>query len=125
MKLHVVSDLHLSVAGFDLPETAADVIVLAGDIARPPEACAWAKRLGKPVIYVAGNHEFYGGSIDGTIAALRAATRRMASTRTPPSTRGCLWRSSDPGHSAPAAIAGVACRSRTFRPYTVVKLANT
>ena len=78
MKLHVVSDLHLSVAGFDLPETAADVIVLAGDIARPPEACAWAKRLGKPVIYVAGNHEFYGGSIDGTIAALRAHSANMA-----------------------------------------------
>jgi predicted phosphodiesterase len=72
MKLHVVSDLHLSVAGFDLPDTAADWIVLAGDIARPPEACAWAQRLGKPVIYVAGNHEFYGGSVDGTLAALRA-----------------------------------------------------
>lgn len=72
MKLHVVSDLHLSVAGFDLPETAADMIVLAGDIARPLEACAWARRLGKPVIYVAGNHEFYGGSIEGTIGALRA-----------------------------------------------------
>ena len=71
MKLHVVSDLHLSAAGFDLPETAAEMIVLAGDIARPVEACAWAQRLGKPVIYVAGNHEFYGGSIDGTIAALR------------------------------------------------------
>jgi predicted phosphodiesterase len=71
VKLHVVSDLHLSVAGLELPETAADMIVLAGDIARPFEACAWAQRLGKPVIYVAGNHEFYGGSIDGTIAALR------------------------------------------------------
>lgn len=68
----MVSDLHLSVSGFDLPDTTADVIVLAGDIARPPDACAWARRLGKPVIYVAGNHEFYGGSVDGTIAALRA-----------------------------------------------------
>jgi predicted phosphodiesterase len=71
MKLHVVSDLHLGVAGFELPETDADLIVLAGDIARPAEACAWAQRLGKPVIYVAGNHEFYGGSLDGTLAALR------------------------------------------------------
>jgi predicted phosphodiesterase len=71
MKLHVVSDLHLSVAEFDLSETDADLIVLAGDIARPAAACAWAQRLGKPVIYVAGNHEFYGGSLDGTLAALR------------------------------------------------------
>ena len=72
MKLHVVSDLHLSVAGFDLPETTADWIVLAGDIARPTEAQAWARRLGKPVIYVPGNHEFYGGSVDGTLRAMRA-----------------------------------------------------
>jgi len=78
VKLHVVSDLHLSVAGFDLPDTAADMIVLAGDVARPPEACAWALRLGKPVIYVAGNHEFYGGSIDGTMAALRAHSASTA-----------------------------------------------
>lgn len=67
-----MSDLHLSVAGFDLPDTVADMIVLAGDIARPFEACAWARRLGRPVVYVAGNHEFYGGSIEGTIGALRA-----------------------------------------------------
>jgi predicted phosphodiesterase len=71
MKLHIVSDLHLSVAGFELPAADADVIVLAGDIARPAEACAWARQLAKPVIYVAGNHEFYGSSLDDTLAALR------------------------------------------------------
>jgi predicted phosphodiesterase len=74
MKLQVVSDLHLSAGGFDLPDCTADWIVLAGDISRPAEACAWAQRLGKPVVYVAGNHEFYGGSIDGTLAALRQHT---------------------------------------------------
>jgi predicted phosphodiesterase len=71
MKLHVVSDLHLSVAPFELPATDADWIVLAGDIARPEAACAWAARLGKPALYVAGNHEFYGGALDATMAALR------------------------------------------------------
>lgn len=55
MKLHVVSDLHLSMAGFDLPDTDADVVVLAGDVARPAEAFAWAGQLRKPVVYVAGN----------------------------------------------------------------------
>jgi len=44
---------------------------LAGDIARPREAAHWARQFGKPVLYVAGNHEFYGGSIDGTVAELR------------------------------------------------------
>lgn len=72
MKLHVLSDLHLNVEGFEAPDAQADVVVLAGDIARPAKACAWAQRLRKPVIYVAGNHEFYGGSIDGTVRELRA-----------------------------------------------------
>jgi predicted phosphodiesterase len=38
MKLHIISDLHLSVHPFAPPRTDADVVVLAGDIARPPEA---------------------------------------------------------------------------------------
>ena len=66
MKLHVLSDLHLSQAGFEPPATDADVVVLAGDIARPREAVAWASRFRQPVLYVAGNHEFYGASLAGT-----------------------------------------------------------
>lgn len=72
MKLNVLSDLHLSLAALDPPDNAADVVVLAGDIARPREAIAWASALRKPVLYVAGNHEFYGSTIDGTLEALRA-----------------------------------------------------
>lgn len=71
MKLHILSDLHLSTGELEVPETDADVVILAGDIARPKEAIAWAVRLGKPVLYVPGNHEFYGGSIDGTVQELR------------------------------------------------------
>jgi predicted phosphodiesterase len=72
LKLQIVSDLHLSQGGLALPATAADVIVLAGDVARPREAVAWARELGKPVLYVPGNHEFYGGSLEGRLAELRA-----------------------------------------------------
>lgn len=72
LKLQIVSDLHLSQAGLDLPATDADVIVLAGDIARPAQAIDWARGLGKPALYVPGNHEFYGGSLEGRIAELRA-----------------------------------------------------
>ena len=32
MKLHILSDLHLSVQGLQHPETDADVVILAGDI---------------------------------------------------------------------------------------------
>ena len=72
LKLQIVSDLHLSQAGFTLPPTDADAVVLAGDIARPREAVAWARGVGKPVFYVPGNHEFYGASLDGTRAQLHA-----------------------------------------------------
>jgi predicted phosphodiesterase len=70
MKLNVLSDLHLSVSALDAPSNDADVVILAGDIERPDEAIAWASALRKPVLYVPGNHEFYGGSIAETRDAL-------------------------------------------------------
>ncbi len=54
-----------------MPENDADVVVLAGDVARPKEAIAWASRSAKSVLYVPGNHEFYGGSIAGTVEELK------------------------------------------------------
>lgn len=71
MKLHILSDLHLSQQGLPHPQTGADVVVLAGDIARPEAAMAWAAGFDKPVLYVPGNHEFYGGSLPGTLRVLR------------------------------------------------------
>src|SRR3954454_18540885 len=71
MKLNILSDLHLSQAGLPLPQTDADAVILAGDIARPEQALEWASQLGKPVLYVPGNHEFYGGSVPGTLQRLR------------------------------------------------------
>jgi len=71
MKLHVLSDLHLSLAGMDVAQTDADLVILAGDIARPDKAGAWARQIRKPVIYVAGNHEYYNGDLQGTLHELR------------------------------------------------------
>ena len=71
LRLNILSDLHLSQGGLPLPETSADVIVLAGDITRPREAIEWARGFDKPVIYIAGNHEFYGGSLPGTLQELK------------------------------------------------------
>ena len=71
MKLNILSDLHLGFGSMDGPVNDADVVVLAGDISRPREAAAWALRLRKPVLYVLGNHEFYGSSIDGAADELK------------------------------------------------------
>lgn len=65
MKLYLVSDLHLEFAAFTPPVptvAAADVVVLAGDIHVGVAGLAWARQAfgSKPIVYVAGNHEFYG-----------------------------------------------------------------
>jgi Icc-related predicted phosphoesterase len=62
MKLHILSDLHLEFAPFHPPATDADVVILAGDIHVGKKAIDWAKTNfpDKPVLYILGNHEYYG-----------------------------------------------------------------
>lgn len=72
MKVGVISDLHLSRGPQDLPVNDCAVYALAGDIGRPDEAIAWARELGKPVLYVPGNHEFYGRSLRCALDELRS-----------------------------------------------------
>jgi hypothetical protein len=73
MRLHVLSDLHLERGIGNVPVTDADVVVLAGDIARGPRGVQWAREWAgkRPVIYVAGNHEYYGYSIPEALGELR------------------------------------------------------
>jgi predicted phosphodiesterase len=75
MRLHVLSDLHLEQQPFESSAVEADVIVLAGDIDRGTRGVEWAAEWarGRPVLYVAGNHEFYGHALPGLIEELRAA----------------------------------------------------
>ena len=74
MKLHILSDLHTEFHEFSPPETDADVVVLAGDIGVGLDGIAWAAREFPelPVVYVPGNHEFYGYDI-GFVDRLKAA----------------------------------------------------
>lgn len=62
MKLHVLSDLHLEFADLNPIAIDADVVVLAGDIATKSGGMIWARDTfpNQEIIYVAGNHEFYG-----------------------------------------------------------------
>lgn len=78
MRLLVLSDLHLeiwrnSAPRIDISISKPDVIILAGDIHTGSRAPAWAATTFPtvPVIYVAGNHEFYGGTIDKVGEAIR------------------------------------------------------
>ncbi|MGJ7519698.1 metallophosphoesterase [Variovorax sp. LT1P1] len=75
MKALILSDLHLEFAPFaSTPDLEFDVVILAGDIHSPAKrAVQWAADTfrGKPVVYVPGNHEYYDGRLDTTLAEAR------------------------------------------------------
>jgi predicted phosphodiesterase len=74
MKIQIYSDLHLGFAQFDPTPTDADVVILAGDIDIKSRGVVWANDTFQcPVIYVCGNHEYYGGHIDRTLQKMRDA----------------------------------------------------
>lgn len=73
MRIQFFSDIHLEFGRFDVPATNADVIVAAGDIGVGTEGIEWLGETGKPVIYVAGNHEFYLGEYFEVQRALAVA----------------------------------------------------
>ena len=75
MKLHVLSDLHLEFADFAPASNTADVIVLAGDIGLCSKGVTWARKSfpKQEIIYVAGNHEFYGSQRSHVIEDIQNA----------------------------------------------------
>lgn len=78
MKIQFFSDVHLEFGPAPLPLTAADVIVAAGDVNIGASGVEWLKASGKPTIYVAGNHEYYGGDIAQVQREIRAAVAGSA-----------------------------------------------
>lgn len=59
MRINYFSDIHLEFGNLEAPDNDADLIIAAGDIGICDQGVAWLKTFDKPVIYVAGNHEFY------------------------------------------------------------------
>lgn len=97
MRIHVLSDLHLDHTPYTYtaPPGGADLVVLAGDIASETEA-GWSRLgqflqklsdCGSRIIYVPGNHEFYGGDVDQTLIRLRTLSMRFPSL----SVLDCEW----------------------------------
>ena len=84
MKLWIISDLHFDVNArhpfvFPDPRPAHDVVVIAGDImAGMADAVRWIVRQGlneRPVVYVGGNHEFYGHDRHGGLQEVTGRSR--------------------------------------------------
>lgn len=84
MKILLLSDLHMEfygppemkLFGDALIYQGADVVVLAGDIHVRSRGVEWAGKTfpkSLPVIYVAGNHEFYEWNIDEVLQEIRSA----------------------------------------------------
>ncbi len=84
MKIHFLSDLHIEVKslpkGFmsEVERVEADVTVLAGDIDVGLKGLELALQISRPVIYVMGNHEYYGKRSMGDL--LNKAREKVAGT---------------------------------------------
>lgn len=79
MKIRVLSDLHLEFRDWTMPKSGADIVVLAGDIHVGVHGIEWARRSFPllPVVYVPGNHEFYGASLQDLMEDLYRHGKRL------------------------------------------------
>lgn len=85
MKILVLSDLHLERKAFSAKraggriDDGAEMVVLAGDIHEGVKGLRWARQTfpDKPIVYVAGNHEFYEHNWIKNLDALREAAPKF------------------------------------------------
>ena len=87
MKLAWLTDIHLNFLSADEAECffatvradQPDAIMLTGDIGEAQNVVGWLKQLDdavqRPIFFVLGNHDFYGGSISGVRAAVEVLCR--------------------------------------------------
>ena len=87
MKLQIASDLHLEFIQREFPGErlispayGADLLVLAGDIGNGTQAINLFRDWPVPVLFLAGNHEFYGHSIQQMRVDLRKAAASTSVT---------------------------------------------
>lgn len=70
----MLSDLHNEFSPFEPTPGDCDLVILAGDIDVRARGVKWANEAFTcPVIYVCGNHEFYGGHIDHNLRKMKEA----------------------------------------------------
>ncbi|MBB1632619.1 MULTISPECIES: metallophosphoesterase [Cupriavidus] len=75
-RIHVLSDLHLETGAYEIPaDLEYDILIAAGDMGPVELSIPWLASLGKPVVYVMGNHEYYGREWHEVLPAARAAAK--------------------------------------------------
>ncbi|MGS1018100.1 metallophosphoesterase [Allosphingosinicella humi] len=81
MRLWILSDLHIEQSCWDLPDPRPefDVLVAAGDIHKAQAGVRWLadRAEGRPVIYVPGNHEFYGAILPEELEGARDSASKL------------------------------------------------
>jgi predicted phosphohydrolase len=80
MKLRIVSDLHVECGNYEVfKDVGEDVVVAAGDIHKATHAPMMLRDTfpNKEIVYVAGNHEFYGFDYDVALATLRKECKEV------------------------------------------------
>ena len=82
MRLHILSDLHVEFwQGKDvlkIPKTGADFVILAGDIHTKNRGIGWIRShfsADTRVLYIPGNHEYYGGAYPQTLNQIKSLAR--------------------------------------------------
>jgi predicted phosphodiesterase len=73
VRINYFSDIHLEFGSLAMPNNDADLVIAAGDIGIGNQGVEWLKNINKPVIYIAGNHEFYTYEYRSTLNMLHTA----------------------------------------------------
>jgi DNA repair exonuclease SbcCD nuclease subunit len=61
----------LEFGALEAPDNDADIVIAAGDIGISTQGVEWLKTFNKPVVYIAGNHEFYTHEYQQTLQLIR------------------------------------------------------
>ena len=81
IKIQLLSDLHVEFyknsKDLQIEDTDAELIILVGDIHTKTRGIKWLleQKINKPILYVCGNHEYWGGSYPHTLDKMKEATR--------------------------------------------------
>ncbi|NUN09014.1 MAG: metallophosphoesterase [Ignavibacteriaceae bacterium] len=77
MKIQILSDIHCEFENFVPRDSGADLLIVAGDLNTGTKGVKWIKNYFPeiPVVYIAGNHEFYHHAFPKLINDIRKETK--------------------------------------------------